>query len=94
MSGFEGFRDSPSAPFYRSSARSPDDTWAQATLRLQAIISSATAATRLMSIDLSVPVVRFGHVIDNHDECLGWAMRKDDARTITPLAELIVELTH
>ncbi len=219
MSGFEGFRDSPSAPFYRSSARSPNDTWTETIRRLEDVISSAIAATRHNPIDMTVervcrwhrgvflttfphdagrirtdyeptefavpvtidgemtvtpmsgalpraeivtrlqaacekfntardtlrsragtatysavdgatppaelyaeileihpfrdgnlraayvalqvglaslnfPSVRFGHIIDRHDECLGWAMRKDDARTVTPLAELIVELTH
>jgi fido (protein-threonine AMPylation protein) len=218
MSGFEGFRDSPSAPFYRAGARSPDETWNEAARRLEKMIQSATAAARHRPIEISVehirrwhrgiflstfpreaghiradhepaefaipiqiagenvttpmhgvlphtqilarlsaacetfnaeqvtlqrrpagtltavdgatppaelyaaileihpfldgnlraayvalqvglaslglPTVRFGHTIDRHDECLGWAMRKDTQRTIAPLAQLIVELAQ
>jgi len=218
MSGFEGFRDSPQAPFYRSGASSPDDTWDEAARRLEKMIESATAAashqpiemtakrvcgwhrgiflstfprdagriredhepaefaipieingesvttpmhgvlphseivTRLSAacatyntkqitlqrrpagtltavegatapaelytaileihpfvdgnlraayvalqvglVSLGLPTVRFGHTIDRHDECLGWAMRNDAGRTIAPLANLIVELAQ
>jgi fido (protein-threonine AMPylation protein) len=217
MSGFEGFRDSPQAPFYRAGARSPEDTWNEAARRLEKMIESATAAARHKPIEMTVervcswhrgiflstfpreaghirsdhepaefaisietggktvttpmygvlphgailmhlrgacqtfntkraalarrtgtltaaegatppaelyaaileihpfvdgnlraafvalqvglaslglPTVRFGHAIDRHDECLGWAMRGDADRTIAPLAELIVELAQ
>ncbi len=217
MSGFEGFRDSPQAPFYRAGARSPDDTWNEASRRLEKMIESATAAARHQPIEMTIeracswhrgiflstfpreaghiradhepaefaipieidgetvttpmhgalphseiltrlrgacetfnteraalqrrtgtltavegatppatlyamileihpfidgnlraayvalqvglaslglPTVRFGHAIDRHDECLGWAMRNDAERTIAPLAELIVELAQ
>ncbi len=217
MSGFEGFRDSPQAPFYRAGARSPDDTWNDASRRLEKTIESATAAAGHRPIEMTVervcgwhrgiflstfpreagyirsdhepaefaipididgetvttpmhgtlphseiltrlrgacetynakqatlqrrtgaltavegatppaelyaaileihpfidgnlraayvalqvglaslglPTVRFGHAIDRHDECLGWAMRGDAERTIAPLAELIVELAQ
>ena len=169
MSGFEGFRDSPQAPFYRSGASSPDDTWDEAARRLEKMIESATAAashqpiemtakrvcgwhrgiflstfprdagriredhepaefaipieingesvttpmhgvlphseivTRLSAAfvalqvglaSLRLPVIDFRHVLERHDECLGWAMRGDAGRTIAPLAELIVELAQ
>src|ERR1700728_5028263 len=54
MSGFEGFRDSPSAPFYRAGARSPDDTWNEASTRLEKMIESATAAARHRPIEITV----------------------------------------
>jgi fido (protein-threonine AMPylation protein) len=41
MKGFEGFRDSPEAPFYRAGAMSPEATWTEATRRLALILSSA-----------------------------------------------------
>jgi hypothetical protein len=31
-------------------------------------------------------------VLERHDECLGWALRKDVHHTSAPLARLIVEL--
>lgn len=40
-SGFEGFRDSPDAPFYRSGAMSPEKTWEETTARLGRVITSA-----------------------------------------------------
>jgi fido (protein-threonine AMPylation protein) len=40
--GFEGFRDGPDAPFYRSGAMSPQETWAEATLRLTRVLDAAT----------------------------------------------------
>jgi fido (protein-threonine AMPylation protein) len=40
--GFEGFRDSPDAPFYRSGAMSPQETWAEATRRLTRVLDAAT----------------------------------------------------
>jgi fido (protein-threonine AMPylation protein) len=43
MSGFEGFRDTPDAPFYRSGASSPERTWAEAAQRLSRVLNSATA---------------------------------------------------
>lgn len=43
MSGFEGFRDTPEAPFYRSGASSPERTWAEASQRLSRVLDSATA---------------------------------------------------
>ena len=54
MSGFEGFRDSPQAPFYRSGASSPDDTWTEAARRLEKMIESATAAARHQPIEMTV----------------------------------------
>lgn len=47
MNGFEGFRDSPEAPFYRAGAMSAEATWAEATRRLARILrSAATEAQR------------------------------------------------
>jgi fido (protein-threonine AMPylation protein) len=43
MKGFEGFRDSPEAPFYRAGAMSAEATWAEATRRLARILRSAAA---------------------------------------------------
>lgn len=43
MRGFEGFRDSPEAPFYRAGAMSAEATWAEATRRLARILRSAAA---------------------------------------------------
>jgi fido (protein-threonine AMPylation protein) len=43
MRGFEGFHDSPDAPFYRSGAKSSQETWAEATRRLNLVLESATA---------------------------------------------------
>jgi fido (protein-threonine AMPylation protein) len=40
--GFEGFQDSPDAPFYRSGAISPQETWAEATRRLTRVLDAAT----------------------------------------------------
>jgi hypothetical protein len=54
MSGFEGFRDSPQAPFYRAGARSPDDTWNEASRRLEKMIESATAAARHQPIEMTI----------------------------------------
>jgi fido (protein-threonine AMPylation protein) len=41
MNGFEGFRDSPEAPFYRAGAMSAEATWAEATRRLARTLRSA-----------------------------------------------------
>ena len=38
MSGFEGFRESPDAPFYRSGGRTPEATWPEAADRLARVI--------------------------------------------------------
>lgn len=47
MNGFEGFRDTPEAPFYRAGAMSAEATWAEATRRLARILrSAATEAQR------------------------------------------------
>jgi fido (protein-threonine AMPylation protein) len=46
----------------------------------------------LMSVGL--PAVDFRAVLERHDECLGWAMRDDEQRTIDPLVGLIVELAE
>lgn len=54
MTGFEGFRDSPEAPFYRAGASSPDDTWAEAARRVNLVIESATAAARHRPIEMTV----------------------------------------
>lgn len=43
MSGFEGFADTPEAPFYRSGASSPERTWAEAAQRLSRVLNHATA---------------------------------------------------
>jgi len=43
MKGFEDFRDSPEAPFYRAGAMSAEATWAEATLRLARVLRSAAA---------------------------------------------------
>jgi hypothetical protein len=43
MRGFEGFSDSPDAPFYRSGAKSSQATWAEATRRLGLVLESAIA---------------------------------------------------
>lgn len=40
--GFEGFKESPDAPFYRSGAMSPQETWAEATRRLTRVLEAAT----------------------------------------------------
>src|SRR5580704_14044105 len=37
-SGFEGFRESPDAPFYCAPGRSPEDTWAEAENRLARVL--------------------------------------------------------
>lgn len=39
MSGFEGFRESPDAPFYRSGGMTPEATWAEAASRLVRVIN-------------------------------------------------------
>jgi fido (protein-threonine AMPylation protein) len=43
MKGFEGFRDSSEAPFYRAGAMSAEATWTEATGRLARILGSAAA---------------------------------------------------
>ncbi|HEY5193143.1 MAG TPA: Fic family protein [Solirubrobacteraceae bacterium] len=43
MKSFEGFRDSPEAPFYRAGAMSAEATWGEATRRLARILRSAAA---------------------------------------------------
>jgi fido (protein-threonine AMPylation protein) len=40
--GFEGFKESPDAPFYRSGVMSPQETWAEATRRLTRVLEAAT----------------------------------------------------
>jgi fido (protein-threonine AMPylation protein) len=40
MNSFEGFRDSPEAPFYRAGAMSAEATWADATRRLERVLRS------------------------------------------------------
>ena len=54
MTDFEGFHDSPEAPFYRSGASSPDETWAEAIRRLNLVIESAAQAARHGHIDMTV----------------------------------------
>jgi fido (protein-threonine AMPylation protein) len=49
MNGFEGFRDSPEAPFYRSGAMSAEATWAEATRRLARMLRSAAAEAQRRS---------------------------------------------
>ena len=43
MRGFEGFKDSPEAPFYRAGAMSAEATWGEASRRLSRILRSAAA---------------------------------------------------
>jgi hypothetical protein len=43
MKGFEGFKDSPEAPFYRAGAMSAEATWAEASRRLVRVLRSAVA---------------------------------------------------
>jgi fido (protein-threonine AMPylation protein) len=43
-------------------------------------------------VSVGLPAIDFRGVLDRHDECLGWALRSDDHRTIDPLVQLIVEL--
>ncbi len=43
MSGFEGFRESPDAPFYRSGGITPEATWAEAASRLLRVINDVRA---------------------------------------------------
>jgi fido (protein-threonine AMPylation protein) len=54
MIGFEGFRDSPEAPFYRAGSSSPDETWAEAARRVNLVIESATAAARHRPVEMTV----------------------------------------
>ncbi len=61
MTGFEGFRDSPEAPFYRAGASSPDDTWAEAARRVNLVIESAAAAARHRPIEMTVERICHWH---------------------------------
>jgi fido (protein-threonine AMPylation protein) len=54
MIGFDGFRDSLEAPFYRAGASSPGETWAEAARRVNLVIESATAAARHRSVEMTV----------------------------------------
>jgi hypothetical protein len=53
---------------------------------------TAYVALQAGLVSLGLPAVRFGRRAPRHDECLGWAIRRDEQRTIEPLAELLVEL--
>ncbi len=55
-------------------------------------LRAAYVALQVGLASVGLPTVRFSQVITRHDECLGWAMRKDADRTSAPLTELIVEL--
>lgn len=46
MSGSEQYSDTPDAPFYRSGATSPQQTWAEAAKRLSAVVTSAARAAK------------------------------------------------
>lgn len=52
--GFEGFRDSPDAPFYRSGAMSSQETWAEATRRLTRVLDAATIDAERCAIPMTV----------------------------------------
>lgn len=53
MSGFEGFRDTPEAPFYRSGAMSPAQTWAENARRMSRVIYSAARAAKHGATDMT-----------------------------------------
>jgi len=55
-------------------------------------LRAAYVALQVGLVSLGLPVVDFRGVLDRHDECLGWAIRRDARRTTAPLARLIVEL--
>jgi fido (protein-threonine AMPylation protein) len=52
--GFEGFQDTPGAPFYRSGAMSPQETWAEATKRLGRVLVSAMDDARRRASPVTV----------------------------------------
>jgi Fic/DOC family len=51
---------------------------------------TAYVALQAGLVSLGLPAVRFGRRAPAHDECLGWAIRHDERRTIESLAELLV----
>lgn len=61
MKGFEGFRDTPEAPFYRSGAMSAEATWAEATRRLARILRSAAAEAQRRPVVLAAERVCAWH---------------------------------
>jgi fido (protein-threonine AMPylation protein) len=96
MIGFEGFRDSLEAPFYRAGASSPDETWAEAARRVNLVIESATAAARHRSLEMTVEHIRRWHrgIFLTTFESYAGRVREDyeDARFGIPI-EIDGELT-